>query len=224
MKLNKIAIAASVLLSMVNASVQASASVAPSGLCKVEKEGGQWKIKSFTAHPNAGAMTYVSNNEAFVTVGAVNGILNAIAEGTTTITATQVASDKADGDTKSCTITIVPAANFTWGSKITHEMSFGDNGNVVKLPKATSTSKGEITYTSSDTDVAEFSKTDSEFVYFTIKSTTVQDDKQVPIKLIARQAANGVYDEMSKEIALTVRKMGGGMTFVPGEGTINKAE
>lgn len=215
MKLNKFALAISLMLPI--AGVYAQQENLPK--CKVEKNGSVWKVVGFKGHKSAGTMTYTSSNTGFAEVNLSTGELTAVAAGNTTITVTQSATKKAKGDKKSCSLTVVPATTLAWVNDQT--TTYAENG-IFEVAGASSASLGNITYTSSNPDVAQIMKAQNGRVQIKIKDGTLNpaDGTNTPIVFTATQAASGAYGPMSATFRLTINPADNTIQVESGTGEI----
>lgn len=100
---------------------------------------------------NNSPFTYTSSNPAVATVDSVTGQITLVSAGTTTITASQPATELFEASSTSSTLT-VNRATPVLGSFSVSQIAFGSTP--VTLTAPSSTSPGAFTYTSNDTAVA----------------------------------------------------------------------
>ena len=164
-------------------------------------------------------MTYASSKPEFATVDSSTGVLNVVAAGTTTITATQIPTKKAKGDTKSCSLTLVPATTLTWINDQT--IIYADN-KTISMDVASSNSKGTIRYKSDNQNVAEFMRVENGKVFIKIKDGTFDPSsgQHTPVVFTAMQDANGAYGAMTATFSLKIDQADNDITVTEGLGAI----
>ncbi len=160
-------------------------------LCLMNKIGGKWFVKSFTAQDEGGMMSYASNNPN-ITVNAQSGEITASTEGTATITVIQAANRKYKAASGKCILNIEKASSLLSMPAI--EKTFGDDDFDLAVPQSKST--GAITYTSSDNTVAEIIG----------RHVRIVGANENGIMITATQAADGKYKQSSAQTKMIVRK------------------
>jgi len=139
-----------------------------------------------------GAISFTSSNVAVATVNATTGQVTVVGAGTTTITATQAATDDYVSATQTLTFTVKQAVpklgTFTIGSK-----TFGNAEFAIEKP--TSPSSGTFTFTSNDSKVIKISEAGKATIEGAGKAT-----------ITATQAASGNYSATSTTTEITVAK------------------
>lgn len=210
MKLKKIPLATYLLLFSLHGYAQSL--TGPLLGCRIETEGKDSKVTSFTRHPDAGEMTYASSNEKIAKIDLKTGVIDAISIGLVTITATQKASTTTKGDTKSCSLNVVAApSTLTW-SVADQEATYKEGGPVeIKIQAPVSSTKRPITYTSDKPHVANFLRVSDGQVIIKI----VAPSNGTWVTFTAQQAGDGKYNENQATFKLKIMKEGG-ITFTPG--------
>ena len=102
-----------------------------------------------------GAVTFTSSNTAVATVNTTTGQVSVVGAGTTTITATQAATDDYVSATQTMTFTVKQAVP-TLGKITADSKTFGDGE--FSITKPTSLSSGAFTFTSSDSKVVKITE------------------------------------------------------------------
>ena len=136
------------------------------------------------------AITYTSSDTSVATVDATTGYVTIFAGGTTTITASQLATSTYAAATTSTTLTVLMNPMLGAMSPITK--TYGEAPFTLTAP--TTNSDAAITYTSSDTSVATVDATTGYVTIAGVGSTTI----------IASQAATASYTSASTSTTLTV--------------------
>jgi uncharacterized protein YjdB len=139
-----------------------------------------------------GAVSFTSSNVAVATVNATTGQVTVIGAGTTTITATQAATDDYVSATQTFTFTVKPALP-ALGKLITESKTFGDAE--FSIAKPTSLSSGAFTFTSSDSKVVKITE-EGKATIAGAGTTTIT----------ATQAAAGNYSANSVTAEVTIAK------------------
>jgi alpha-tubulin suppressor-like RCC1 family protein len=139
-----------------------------------------------------GAITFTSNNTAVATINATTGQVSIIGAGTTTVTATQAATDDYVSATQTLTFTVKPALP-ALGALSIGSKTFGDAN--FSIAKPTSLSSGSFTFTSSNSKVVKISEAGA---------ATIEGAGTTTIT--ATQAAAGNYSANSVTADITVAK------------------
>ena len=139
-----------------------------------------------------GAVTFTSSNTAVATVNATTGQVSVVGAGTTTITATQAATDDYVSATQTMTFTVKQAVP-TLGKITADSKTFGDGE--FSITKPTSLSSGAFTFTSSDSKVVKITE-DGKVTIAGAGTATIT----------ATQAAAGNYASNSVKTEITVAK------------------
>lgn len=160
-------------------------------LCLMNKVGGKWFVKSFIAQDEGGVMSYASNNPN-IAVNTQSGEITASAEGTATITVTQAANRKYKAASGKCILNIEKASSLL--SMPIIEKTFGDDDFDLVVPQSKST--GAMTYTSSDSTVAEIIG----------RHVRIVGASENGITITATQAADAKYKQSSTQTKMIVRK------------------
>ena len=136
---------------------------------------------------------FASSKADVATINASTGKVTVVGAGSTVITASQGAIKGFEAISITTTL-VVNRDTPTLGAWSAITKSFGDEAFVIKDP--TSNSKGEITFDTSDDDVARINKTSGRVVLYGAGKTTIT----------ATQAATDDYVAATKTLVLTVKK------------------
>ena len=139
-----------------------------------------------------GAVTFTSSNTAVATVNATTGQVSVVGAGTTTITATQAATDDYVSATQTMTFTVKQAVP-TLGKITADSKTFGDGE--FSITKPTSLSSGTFTFTSSDSKVVKITEEGKVTIAGAGTAT-----------ITATQAAAGNYASNSVKTEITIAK------------------
>ena len=139
-----------------------------------------------------GAITFTSGNPAVATINATTGQLSIVGAGTTTVTATQAATDDYVSATQTMTFTVKQALPVL-GALSVESKTFGDAGFTITKP--TSPSSGAFTFTSSNSKVITISE-----------AGTATIEGAGTATITATQAAAGNYSSNSVTADITVAK------------------
>ena len=139
-----------------------------------------------------GAVTFTSSNTAVATVNATTGQVSVVGAGTTTITATQAATDDYVSATQTMTFTVKQAVP-TLGKITADSKTFGDGE--FSITKPTSLSSGAFTFTSSDSKVVKITEEGKVTIAGAGTAT-----------ITATQAAAGNYASNSVKTEITIAK------------------
>lgn len=139
-----------------------------------------------------GAITFTSGNPAVATINATTGQLSIVGAGTTTVTATQTATDDYVSAIQTMTFTVNPAQP-ALGALIVESKTFGDAE--FSISKPTSLSSGAFTFTSSNSNIVKISE-----------AGTATIEGAGTATITATQAAAGNYSSNSVTADITVAK------------------
>lgn len=151
-----------------------------------------FEVKEPTSTSSA-AWKFASSKTDVATINSSSGRVTIVGAGSTVITASQAAIKGFEAISVTATL-VVNRDTPTLGAWSAITKTFGDEAFVIKDP--TSNSKGEITFATSDDDVARINKTSGRVVLFGAGRTTIT----------ATQAATDDYAAATKTLVLTVNK------------------
>jgi alpha-tubulin suppressor-like RCC1 family protein len=139
---------------------------------------------------STGAITYSSSNTAVATINSTSGLISVLSGGSTTITATQAATDNYNSTTVTTTLTVL--RDPVIGAMAAITKAYGSAPFTLTAP--TSNSSGAISYTSSNASVATIDSNTRLITLTGAGSTTIT----------ASQVATSTYTSASTSTTLTV--------------------
>ena len=139
---------------------------------------------------STGAITYSSSNTAVATINSTSGLISVLSGGSTTITATQAATDNYNSTTVTTTLTVL--RDPVIGAMAAITKAYGSAAFTLTAP--TTNSNGAISYTSSDTAVATIDSNTRLITLAGAGTTTIT----------ATQVATSTYRSASTSTTLTV--------------------
>ena len=151
-----------------------------------------FEVKDPTTNSSA-AWKFTSSKPDVASINATTGKVTIVGAGSTVVTAAQGAIKGFEAISVTATL-VVNKDTPTIGAWAGVTKSFGDDPFVIKDPS--SNSKGEITFDSSDDDVARINKSSGRVVLYGAGKTTIT----------ATQAATDDYVAATKTLVLTVKK------------------
>lgn len=151
-----------------------------------------FEVKEPTSTSSA-AWKFASSKTDVATINSSTGRVTIVGAGSTVITASQAAIKGFEAISVTATL-VVNRDTPTLGAWSAITKTFGDEAFVIKDP--TSNSKGEITFATSNDDVARINKTSGRVVLFGAGRTTIT----------ATQAATDDYAAATTTLVLTVKK------------------